>query len=242
VYHHRVQLRLPWDAVGAPRRTRQLVVADTVFPVDIVRHRWARRYIIRVTDDGRLKLTVPRGASIEGGLTFAAAERDWIAREWRRQRIARTSWTIGTLVWYRGERLPIGAEGGAIVLGPERLRIAARSTDYSSAIEAHLRCVAERELPCRCREWAATCGITIRRVSVRDQKSRWGACSPTGTITLNWRLVQMPPRVADYVMLHELMHVRQPNHSRRFWREVDRVCTWWREAEHWLRRHGRELM
>jgi predicted metal-dependent hydrolase len=243
VYDGRVQLRLPWDVVGAaPRRTRQLVVADTVFPIDIVRHRWARRYIIRITEEGRLKLTIPRGASIDGGLKFAAAERDWISREWCRQRAARTSWTIGARIWYRGERLPIAADAGAIVLGPERIPMAVRTSDYGDAIAAHLRRVAARDLPGRCREWAATCGVTIGRISIRDQKSRWGACSPTGTITLNWRLVQMPPRVADYVMLHELMHVRQPNHSRRFWREVDRVCAWWREAEHWLRRHGRDLM
>jgi predicted metal-dependent hydrolase len=79
-------------------------------------------------------------------------------------------------------------------------------------------------------------------VRVRDQQSRWGACSGKGAITLNWRLVQMPPDVADYVMLHELAHLRQPNHSRRFWREVDRLCPSWRDAERWLRAHGRELL
>jgi predicted metal-dependent hydrolase len=80
------------------------------------------------------------------------------------------------------------------------------------------------------------------RVTVRDQRSRWGACSAKGAITLNWRLVQMPPEVADYVMLHELAHLRQPNHSRKFWREVAAICEHWRAAEQWLRRHGKELM
>jgi predicted metal-dependent hydrolase len=52
----------------------------------------------------------------------------------------------------------------------------------------------------------------------------------------------MPPPVAEYVLLHELMHLRQPNHSRRFWREVERVCPTWREHERWLRKHGREIL
>ena len=79
-------------------------------------------------------------------------------------------------------------------------------------------------------------------VSVRNQRSRWGSCSTRGTIALNWRLIQMPPDVSDYVILHELAHRRQPNHSTRFWREVEALCPWWREAERWLRKHGKELL
>jgi predicted metal-dependent hydrolase len=237
-----MQLRLPWDLVRSTPRARQLVVGDTIFPVDIVRHRWARRYIIRVATDGRLRLTVPRGASIDGGLRFAASERDWIAREWRRVRSSKAAWNVGTLVWYRGEKLPIELDDAAIALGPERIPRATMADDFCQVIESHLRARAATELPPRCLELAAACGLEVSRVSVRDQKSRWGACSPSRTITLNWRLIQMPAGVADYVMLHELMHLRQPNHSRRFWREVDRVCPSWRDSERWLRRHGRELM
>ena len=102
-----MHLRLPWDLVRSTPRSRQLVIGDTIFPVDIMRHRWARRYVIRVTTDGRLRLTVPRGASIDGGLRFAASQHDWIVREWRRQRSSKAAWRIGTLVWYRGDRLPI---------------------------------------------------------------------------------------------------------------------------------------
>ena len=90
-------------------------------------------------------------------------------------------------------------------------------------------------------EFARGCKVSVSRVSVRNQRSRWGACSARGVITLNWRLIQMPASVSDYVIFHELMHRRQPNHSRRFWREVDAVCSWWRDAERWLRKHGREV-
>ena len=110
------------------------------------------------------------------------------------------------------------------------------------ATERHFRARATLELPARCAHLAAVHGLTVARVSVRNQRSRWGACSSRGVITLNWRLIQMPPSVSDYVILHELMHMRQPNHSRRFWREVESVCAWWRDAERWLKKYGREIL
>ena len=64
----------------------------------------------------------------------------------------------------------------------------------------------------------------------------------TGTITLNWRLLQTPDWVCDYVLLHELMHRRQQNHSRRFWREVASVCPAWKDAERWIRKNGRTIL
>ena len=82
----------------------------------------------------------------------------------------------------------------------------------------------------------------MSRVSIRNQRSRWGSCSSRGAIALNWRLIQMPAEVSDYVILHELMHLREPNHSRQFWREVAAVCDGWRDAERWLKLHGRALL
>ena len=78
-------------------------------------------------------------------------------------------------------------------------------------------------------------------VTIRNQRSRWGSCARNGNITLNFRLVQMPAHVRDYVLLHELMHIRQQNHSRRFWRLVEAVCPGFRDAERWLRTTGRTL-
>jgi predicted metal-dependent hydrolase len=113
--------------------------------------------------------------------------------------------------------------------------------DVRAFVSAWLMARARRELPPRLQALAAEHGITVPRISIRDQRSRWGACSPTGTITLNWRLVQAPDHVRDYVLLHELMHRRELNHSRRFWRLVAACCPRHAEARAWLKREGKVL-
>ena len=186
----------------------------------IARHRRARRYVVRVRPDGRIRLTIPRGATVRGGLAFVRRQTPWIAREQRRLDELAASWLPGSTVWFRGGRTLVAEDG----------------------FEARTRALAASELPARCLEIARGLGVAISGVRVRDQRSRWGACSRRHAITLNWRLIQMPASVSDYVIIHELMHVGQPNHSRAFWREVEAACLGWRDAERWLRRHGREIL
>lgn len=110
------------------------------------------------------------------------------------------------------------------------------------ALERELRARAWRELPAQLMALARRFGLDVARVSIRGQRSRWGACSSSGHITLNFRLLLMPPDVREYILIHELMHLRQPNHSRRFWRLVQEACPRFRDAEHWLKEHGTSLM
>jgi predicted metal-dependent hydrolase len=105
-------------------------------------------------------------------------------------------------------------------------------------IERHLRKLAAQELPARVFELAGLHKLPVQRVMVRNQRSRWGSCSRRGTISLNWRLVQTPLSVRDYLVLHELAHLKQMNHSRQFWNEVERLCPAFREAECWLKQHS----
>jgi predicted metal-dependent hydrolase len=107
--------------------------------------------------------------------------------------------------------------------------------------EKALKDQAQRELAPRLLELAALHGLTVSRISVRGQRSRWGSCSPKGHIALNYRLMLTPPNVREYILIHELMHLKQPDHSRKFWRLVEAACPAFREAERWLRRHGSSL-
>jgi predicted metal-dependent hydrolase len=238
-YDSRVQLRLPWTA-PAPR-ARVVMAGDRTFPVEVARHRLARRYILRVTAAGTVRVTVPRGASVAGGLAFATGQADWIAAEWAR-RSAHTDWGPGTVVWYRGEQHRITCRDGEIACGPVVLPRQHAGTGIRAAFHAQWRAEAAIELPERCIALGQPHGLRPLRVQVRNQQSRWGSCSSRGSIALNWRLVQMPDDVADYVMLHELVHLEHPNHSTRFWRRVAAVCAGWRAAERWLRMSGRDLL
>jgi predicted metal-dependent hydrolase len=93
--------------------------------------------------------------------------------------------------------------------------------------------LAEREAP--------GLGVSFERIAIRDQKTRWGSCSSRGTLSFNWRLVLAPPAVADYVVVHELCHLREPNHSRSFWRLVARARPGYPQQRRWLADHGWEL-
>jgi hypothetical protein len=98
-----------------------------------------------------------------------------------------------------------------------------------------LRARAAAELPGRLEALATRLGLAVARVSIRDQRTRWGSCSRGGHICLNWRLVQMPDWIAEYVMVHELMHLKRMDHSPRFWRLVASACPRYQEARRWLR-------
>jgi predicted metal-dependent hydrolase len=108
-------------------------------------------------------------------------------------------------------------------------------------VQRDVRARAKRELPPRLLELAAELGLTVAKVSVRNQRWRWGSCSPNGHICLNWRLAQMPSWVRDYVMIHELMHLRRMDHSKKFWKLVAQACPDYEAARRWLRQHGRSL-
>jgi predicted metal-dependent hydrolase len=85
-------------------------------------------------------------------------------------------------------------------------------------------------------------GVTYRRITIRDTRSRWGSCSTTGTLSFSWRLALAPREILDYVVVHELCHLRHHDHSRRFWSLVGEVWPQYREHKAWLDDHGWELL
>src|SRR4051794_6513682 len=91
-------------------------------------------------------------------------------------------------------------------------------------------------------EEAPRIGVRYERIRIAGQRTRWGSCSPRGTLSFNWRLVLAPFDVTDYVVVHELCHLREPNHSRRFWSLVEGHRPDWRVHRDWLHEHGPELL
>jgi hypothetical protein len=210
-----------------------------------VRNPRARRYILRLRPDGSVRVTIPRGGSNAEALRFIERHRDWLDRQLQqlsaRPRRSR-EWSIGTELLVRGEPTRIEAgmngESRAIRVGVETIHLSDDAMDLRPVIEHHLWSLAAKELPPRVFEFAALHQLPVKRVSVRNQRSRWGSCSRRGTISLNWRLIQTPEHVQDYIILHELCHLREMNHSARFWSEVERVCPHFETAERWLKQHS----
>ena len=100
---------------------------------------------------------------------------------------------------------------------------------------------AKRDLEAASRSYAQKLGVALRRVSIRDQSSRWGSCSTTGVLSYSWRLILTPPFVLDYLAAHEVAHLVEMNHSSHFWRTVLRLCPDTRRAKVWLDTHGAGL-
>jgi predicted metal-dependent hydrolase len=245
-----VQLGLPFQLRRpSPAREPVLLRAHGVMlPVHLVRVRRARRYILRVRQDGSLRVTLPPGGSRAEAIEFAKRHLAWAVRERARQLAASRQtdvWTEGTRLLIDGESVAIAcdASAGALIAaaGDVVVSVAPGTRDLRPAFQAALLRRARRDLPPRLLALAVAHRLTVTRVTIRNQRSRWGSCSQRGAIALNFRLVQMPPHVRDYILVHELMHLRQQNHSRRFWSLVAAACPGFREAERWLRTEGRKL-
>jgi len=176
-------------------------------PLVFVRHSRAKRYVIRLTDAGTVRVTIPRWGSKREAQAFAEREQHWIDAQRRRWRERRER--------PQGHEWQEGQEGR----------------------DSSLRARAKTELPVRLMALAATHGLAdrITKISVRNQKWRWGSCSPNGHICLNWRLVTMADDLRDYVLIHELMHLLRMDHSPRFWKLVALACPNYQQARAALR-------
>jgi len=226
-----------------------------------VPHEQARRYRLTLRADGSARCTVPRRGSLRQARRFVEDARAWLAQQLQR-RASRPRpnpyWRAGTLIWFRGVQVPLEVDRDSdgtptqlrladftVKIPPHRRPAAFDATtgeDFRPVVETALRHLAKGELLQRSEQLAGAAGITGTRFAVRNQRTRWGSCSRKGAISLNWRLIQTPDFVRDYIILHELAHRRHLNHSSHFWDEVARLCPEWEKAEAWIKRQGRELL
>ena len=98
------------------------------------------------------------------------------------------------------------------------------------------------DIPKRVQHFAPLVGVTYGRITIRNQRSRWGSCSSKGNLNFNCLLMLCPEEVRDYVVIHELCHRMEMNHSLKFWAQVERVCPAYKLHRKWLKDHGNELI
>src|SRR5215510_617422 len=230
------------DHPSQPRTRRQvLTVADRRVPLIYETNKRARRIILRFDHgEGRIVVVLPRRATLEQGRRFALLNRGWI-----RDRLDllpepvpfRSGRSIPFLgVMHRIRHQPqarglVWQEDGAI-------HVAGRPEHLSRRVEDWLRREARREIERRARTKADLIGKRIAAITIRDPKSRWGSCSPRGQLSFSWRLILAPRHVLDYVVAHEVAHLKELNHGPRFWKLTAELTRDADGARAWLNEHG----
>jgi predicted metal-dependent hydrolase len=230
-------------------RSIEVAVEQAIYPVRVRRHPRARRYTLRIHAATReVVLTMPPRGSLKEARAFAQKHGGWIAARLRRLPTA-VPFAHGTIVPIRGLDHRIAHRRGArgtvwSELAPDAshvLCVAGAAPHVGRRVADHLKREAKRDLEAASRRYAARLGVTVKRVSIRDQASRWGSCSTTGVLSFSWRLILAPGFVLDYLAAHEVAHLVEMNHSPRFWRTVLGICPDTRRAKAWLDAHGTEL-
>jgi len=222
---------------------------QAVYVVRLRRHTQARRFTLRIQAASReVVLTMPPRGSLRDAKAFAEKHGSWIAARLGRLPSA-TPFAPDETVPLRGEPHRIvhcrglrGTVWTEIDEGSERLLCAAGDLPHlARRIGDFLKREARRDLEAASRKYLAELGVTAKRITVRDQASRWGSCSTNGMLSYSWRLVLAPPYVLDYLAAHEVAHLVEMNHSPRFWRLVGRICPAMPRAKAWLDANGADL-
>lgn len=218
--------------------------SGSVISLNLRRSARARHILIHIDEsNAEVELVMPRRAALRDGLAFVQARANWIET-----RLAGLPPAIpfcdGTVLPLLGEPLTLTGPvngvkrtrrvgGDLLVPGGEEI--------FSKRVRRWLIAEARREIGVRAERLARRVERPIRRLSIRDPATRWGSCSAAGGLSFSWRLILAPPAVLDYVVAHEVAHLRELNHSARFWSEVARLVGESKAERAWLRRNGTQL-
>ena len=213
-------------------------------PYSIRRSDRARRIRVNVDAVRGVELVLPRRATEREAQAAIRELGPWIERRW--QEVSRTRATVAA----RGDAVPYLGAMLALISEPGRLRVHRRGDsllipageEARPALERWYRRAARSEIGARLDRACEVTGLRYDGLTIRGQRTRWGSCSRTGAMSFNWRLLLAPESVLDYVVWHEVCHLKVMDHSPRFWKLVSGFCPDYREHSAWLRRHGATLV
>lgn len=225
--------------MSEPDRT----VSDDVIPYQVRRSDRARRVRVSVDLERGVEVVLPRRVAEREAAAAIAELAPWIERRVAElERVRATVAARGDTVPYLGESLRLVTEPGRTRVHRQGDLLLVPATDRRSAVERWFRRAARAEIEPRLEHACALAGTTYARLTIRGQRTRWGSCSPTGTLSFNWRLLLAPEPVLDYVVWHEVCHLEVMDHSPRFWALLQDRCPDYRQHVRWLRRHGGALV
>lgn len=223
-----------------------LRVDDRTIEVALRRHARARRYTLRIHPKGHgAVVTLPKRGSIAEAKTFVARHVDWL-----RERLAPAPAGLapGSMVPIGGiahRLVATGASRGLVrqltVEGEPRLLVPGEPDHLERRVVDHLKRLARREFTAAVARHAEALGVRPAAIRIKDTTSRWGSATAAGVLSFSWRIVMAPPVVLDYLAAHEVAHLKEMNHSPRFWAHCHRLAPRAEEAKAWLKAHGRDL-
>jgi predicted metal-dependent hydrolase len=234
-----------------PAEPSRLLVkhGSQIYSVRLRRHRRARRYTLRIhPSDREAILTMPPRGTLVDAKDFAQRHGGWIAA--RLGRLPKAApFQHGTIVPLRGIAHRIvhrSGERGTVWTetrdsGERILCVAGDPEHLDRRVHDFLKREARRDLQKAAQRYADALGVKVKRLSIRDQSSRWGSCTSAGSLSFSWRLILAPPHVLDYLAAHEVAHLVEMNNSPRFWKVVARVCDHVERAKKWLDAEGNDL-
>ena len=238
--------------MSPPRPTErapvELWIGDELVSVRVRESRRRRSIRIGVGPNRPLEAIVPTGTSDRSLRKVLERNREWIDHQLRAARaVAERPSRLGLdrpgVVHLNGALVPVvRREGRATArLTDGVLKVGGSDAAAADAIERWYRREASLRIAACVHVRQRAIGATARAISIRDPRSRWGSCSSSGTLSFSWRLLLAPAKVLDYVVVHELCHLLQPNHSRAFWDLVEVHYPLRKVALAWLHEHGHEL-
>ena len=227
-----------------------LLRRDEKFPpyITLKRSKRARRLALRLDPKDRtFHLVIPSGTSLKRAQRFAEEHDSWM--------VDRLGELPEPVPFQDGSVLPIlgqdrhihifydeSLRNTSITLKFKELIVTTNKEDPTARIERYLKKYAKKELLALSQEKAAEIGQTVKGVTVRDTKSRWGSCSTDGNLSYSWRLIFAPKESFDYVVAHEVAHLQHMDHSPAFWNVCRRLSDDFIEGQYWIQEHGHELM
>lgn len=222
--------------------------------------RRAKRVSIRCSLSDGLEVVYPAGLDKPTPEELLKSRADWILAALEKMRSAnenrpRREYRDGETFLFRGaahrlhlERQP-SAKRISVQLRDDRLCLSlpasnqdAERDNIRAAVERFYRAQAKAYLPQRLRELATRHGFQYEKLRIKNQKTRWGSCSAKRNINLNLRLMMAPDEAIDYILIHELCHLRELNHNRAFWALVESHCPQYRKWDRWFKQHGSSLI
>lgn len=218
----------------------------------IVQSKRARRMRITVAASG-VTVTLPAGVKVVEAERMLQQNSHWLLAQLERmsKRKPPANSLPEDVILLRGKpvRIEVVEEPNRISrmhITEQREKLVARIPAGSgknprSLVEPWMRQQARSEIEEIVRQQAARMNLKYKSVSIRDQRTRWGSCSSKGTLSFNWRLIMAPREVLEYVVIHELAHIRQPNHSSAFWHVVETYAPNYKLLRQWLRKNAASL-